>query len=183
MKAHSIQTWRRLSTPALQAILAQRTARAAWTQIMACHALPFCDTVDVQVLNGAGHVPRGSPLPPVAAAGPRSGRIPAGVGRLAGCQRRQDQLLPALIEKGHVKFDNFRRNPDKRHYAYLLTPTGVEAKAWATVQFLRRKRAEYETIRAEIEALQSELAQQSSPPVVETNAGANATESAIERGP
>jgi EPS-associated MarR family transcriptional regulator len=91
--------------------------------------------------------------------------------------------LQALIEKGHVKFDNFRRNPDKRHYAYLLTPTGVEAKAWATVQFLRRKRAEYETIRAEIEALQSELAQQGPPPVVDANAGANATESAIERGP
>ena len=91
--------------------------------------------------------------------------------------------LQALIEKGHVKFDNFRRNPDKRHYAYLLTPTGVEAKAWATVQFLRRKRAEYETIRAEIEALQAELAQQGPPPVGEANAGANATESTIERGP
>jgi EPS-associated MarR family transcriptional regulator len=91
--------------------------------------------------------------------------------------------LQALIEKGHVKFDNFRRNPDKRHYAYLLTPTGVEAKAWATVQFLRRKRTEYETIRAEIEALQSELAQQGPPPDVEANSGANPTESAIERGP
>lgn len=91
--------------------------------------------------------------------------------------------LQALIEKGHVKFDNFRRNPDKRHYAYLLTPTGIEAKAWATVQFLRRKRAEYETIRAEIEALQAELAQQSSPPAVEANTNANASESTIERDP
>ncbi|MGB5235097.1 MAG: MarR family EPS-associated transcriptional regulator [Candidatus Macondimonas sp.] len=91
--------------------------------------------------------------------------------------------LQALIEKGHVKFDNFRRNPDKRHYAYLLTPTGVEAKAWATVQFLRRKRAEYETIRAEIEALQAELAQLGPSPDGEANPGANATESAIERGP
>ena len=91
--------------------------------------------------------------------------------------------LQALIEKGHVKFDNFRCNPDKRHYAYLLTPTGVEAKAWTTVQFLRRKRAEYEAIRAEIEALQSELVQQGPPPIVEANAGANATESALERDP
>lgn len=91
--------------------------------------------------------------------------------------------LQALIEKGHVKFDNFRRNPDKRHYAYLLTPTGVEAKAWATVQFLRRKRAEYETIRAEIEALQSELVQQGPSPVLDTNPDANPSESAIERGP
>ena len=66
--------------------------------------------------------------------------------------------LRALIEKGHVKLGNFRRNPDKRHYTYLLTPAGVEAKAWATVHFLRRKRAEYETIQAEIRALQDELA-------------------------
>ena len=91
--------------------------------------------------------------------------------------------LQALIEKGHVKFDNFRRNPDKRHYAYLLTPAGVEAKAWATVQFLRRKRAEYETIRAEIEALQAELAQQEPSPVLDENPGATPTESTIERGP
>ena len=65
--------------------------------------------------------------------------------------------LRALIEKGHVKLGNFRRNPDKRHYTYLLTPAGVEAKARATVQFLRRKRAEYEIIQAEILALQDEL--------------------------
>lgn len=91
--------------------------------------------------------------------------------------------LQALIEKGHVKFDNFRRNPDKRHYAYLLTPTGIEAKAWATVQFLRRKRAEYETIRAEIEALQAELAQQEPSPVVNENAGATLTESTTGHGP
>lgn len=68
--------------------------------------------------------------------------------------------LQALIEMGFVKLDSFRRNPDKRHYAYLLTPVGVEAKTLATVQFLRRKRAEYELIRAEIDALQAELAQQ-----------------------
>jgi EPS-associated MarR family transcriptional regulator len=65
--------------------------------------------------------------------------------------------LRALIEKGHIKLDNFRRNPDKKHYTYLLTPAGIEAKAWATVQFLRRKRAEYEAIRSEIDALQREL--------------------------
>lgn len=68
--------------------------------------------------------------------------------------------LQALIEMGFVKLDSFRRNPDKRHYVYLLTPVGVEAKTLATVQFLRRKRAEYELIRAEIDALQAELAQQ-----------------------
>jgi len=104
-----------------------------------------------------------------------AGELGVSVGKINYC-------LQALIEKGHVKFDNFRRNPDKRHYAYLLTPTGIEAKAWATVQFLRRKRAEYETIRAEIEALQAELAQQGPPPVLDTNPDANATESAIERG-
>ncbi len=105
-----------------------------------------------------------------------AGELGVSVGKINYC-------LQALIEKGHVKFDNFRRNPDKRHYAYLLTPTGIEAKAWATVQFLRRKRAEYETIRAEIEALQAELAQQEPSPVLDENPGASPTESTTGRDP
>lgn len=79
-----------------------------------------------------------------------AGEMGVSVGKINYCLR-------ALIEKGHIKLDNFRRNPDKKHYTYLLTPAGIEAKTWATVQFLRHKRAEYETIRAEIDALQREL--------------------------
>ena len=65
--------------------------------------------------------------------------------------------LNALIEKGIVKTDNFRRNPNKGAYAYLLTPEGVQEKARVTVRFLRRKMAEFDILQAEIAALRREV--------------------------
>ena len=65
--------------------------------------------------------------------------------------------LNALMEKGLVKFGNFRKNPDKRHYAYLLAPAGLEEKTRITMKFLQRKVAEYETLEKEIEQLRGEL--------------------------
>ena len=64
--------------------------------------------------------------------------------------------LKALVEKGWVKANNFRQNPHKSEYLYLLTPSGVEAKAKVTVRFLKRKMNEYERIKKEIAALQEE---------------------------
>lgn len=71
--------------------------------------------------------------------------------------------LKALVEKGWIKMGNFSKNPDKRSYAYLLTPTGVAEKAVLTRRFLQRKMAEYEKLRGEIEALQLEAEQTTSP--------------------
>jgi EPS-associated MarR family transcriptional regulator len=64
--------------------------------------------------------------------------------------------LRALIGKGLVKAVNFRDNPDKRVYAYLLTPQGITAKARLTAHFLKRKMSEYEALREEIEQLRQE---------------------------
>jgi EPS-associated MarR family transcriptional regulator len=66
--------------------------------------------------------------------------------------------LNALIDKGLVKVRNFRNSRNKMRYAYFLTPRGIESKATITVQFLRRKMAEYEDLKREIEQLQFELA-------------------------
>ncbi len=66
----------------------------------------------------------------------------------------------ALIDQGWVKVQNFRRSDNKRAYAYLLTPQGIEAKARITARFLKRKEAEYEALRAEIDQLRTEFAQQ-----------------------
>lgn len=63
----------------------------------------------------------------------------------------------ALLDKGYVKAVNFRNNRNKSAYLYLLTPSGVAAKAKATAQFLVRKEAEYEQLAAEIEALRAEV--------------------------
>ena len=65
--------------------------------------------------------------------------------------------LSALIEKGLVKLGNFRKNQNKRQYAYLLTPAGLEEKPRIAQAFLKRKEAEFEAIRREIEALKGEL--------------------------
>ena len=65
--------------------------------------------------------------------------------------------LNALMEKGLVKFGNFRKNPDKRQYAYLLTPAGLEEKTRITMEFLRRKVAEHETLEKEIQQLRGDL--------------------------
>lgn len=66
-------------------------------------------------------------------------------------------LLNALVEKGLVKLGNFSAAKDKRRYAYLLTSAGLSEKARLTRNFLARKMAEYELLKAEIEDVRSEL--------------------------
>jgi len=71
---------------------------------------------------------------------------------------KANYCLTALINKGWVKVQNFKNSYNKRAYAYLLTPGGIEEKAQVTFSFLRRKMAEYEALRAEIEDLTHEIA-------------------------
>lgn len=70
---------------------------------------------------------------------------------------KANYCLQALVQRGLVKMDNFRRNDNKLAYSYLLTPGGIEEKARLTVSFLKRKVAEYETICAEIEELRRDV--------------------------
>ena len=64
--------------------------------------------------------------------------------------------LRGLVDKGLVKANNFRRNPNKAGYLYLLTPKGVDEKTTVTIRFLKRKMDEYERLKQEIAALQEE---------------------------
>ena len=68
-------------------------------------------------------------------------------------------VVTALIEKGFVKLENFKANPRKGQYAYLLTPRGIREKSLLTHRFIERKRAEYEALREEIEDLEREAGQ------------------------
>jgi EPS-associated MarR family transcriptional regulator len=70
---------------------------------------------------------------------------------------KANYCLKALVDKGLVKLERFRANPDKRQYAYLLTPSGLEEKSRITMAFLRRKVAEYEALEREIEQLRGDL--------------------------
>ena len=65
--------------------------------------------------------------------------------------------ITSLAEKGLIKLGNFQASKNKRSYVYLLTPEGIAAKASLTVSFLKRKVAEYETLRSEIAELENEL--------------------------
>lgn len=65
--------------------------------------------------------------------------------------------LKGLVEKGQVKVSNFRASGNKLRYAYVLTPRGVLERARLTKNFLQRRMAEHEALRAEIAALQEEL--------------------------
>ena len=66
-------------------------------------------------------------------------------------------VLTALIDRGLVKVDNFKRSDNKVGYAYLLTPKGISEKVVITKRFLARKMAEYDQLKAEIEKLQEEV--------------------------
>jgi EPS-associated MarR family transcriptional regulator len=70
---------------------------------------------------------------------------------------KANYCLNALMEKGLVKLERFRANPDKRNYAYLLTPAGLKEKTRITMEFLRHKVAEYEALEKEIEQLRGDL--------------------------
>lgn len=65
--------------------------------------------------------------------------------------------LRALIERGFVKVDNFRKSGSKVAYLYVLTPKGIAEKSSLAAAFLGRKLEEYEVLRQEIESLKSEV--------------------------
>ena len=66
-------------------------------------------------------------------------------------------VLKALVEKGFVKLESFSNNSRKGQYAYLLTPKGIREKSLLTHRFIKRKRVEFEALRAEIMALEEEI--------------------------
>lgn len=71
---------------------------------------------------------------------------------------KANYCLRALIERGWVKARNFQQSNNKKAYAYLLTPKGIEEKARVTVRFLKYKLNEYETLKREIDLMRQEIA-------------------------
>src|SRR5699024_6995221 len=66
----------------------------------------------------------------------------------------------ALVDKGWVKMNNFRKSDNKSAYIYQLTPQGIAEKAALAVRFLRYKEAEHEKLLEEIEVLRQLVAEQ-----------------------
>ena len=58
--------------------------------------------------------------------------------------------LKALKNKGLIKIKNFEKNKSKVSYMYLLTPKGISAKTKLTINFMKRKMAEYDELQKEL---------------------------------
>ncbi len=70
--------------------------------------------------------------------------------------------LRALMNVGWVKAGNFVRSNNKMRYAYVLTPAGLHEKTKITARFLKKKQAQYESLKVEIARLKLELDKSSS---------------------
>tara|TARA_Y100000741_G_scaffold72055_1_gene52476 strand:+ start:726 stop:1046 length:321 start_codon:yes stop_codon:yes gene_type:complete len=63
--------------------------------------------------------------------------------------------LKALHSKGLVKINNFKKNPDKINYLYILTPKGIAAKTQLTIMFMKKKMQEYDELKKELKKLKN----------------------------
>ena len=70
---------------------------------------------------------------------------------------KTNYVINALIDKGWLKLNNFKRSDKKLGYIYLLTPKGISEKTTLAQNFLRRKSEEYNRLKKEIEKLKLEL--------------------------
>lgn len=77
-------------------------------------------------------------------------RLGISVGKINYCLR-------AVVNRGWVKVDNFRRADNKLAYAYLLTPSGAKAKVRLARAFLEQKEHEFERLQRELQNLRREL--------------------------
>jgi len=59
--------------------------------------------------------------------------------------------LVALKKKGLIKISNFEKNPKKIRYIYILTPRGITYRAKLTINFMKLKMKEYDSLKKEIE--------------------------------
>ena len=66
-------------------------------------------------------------------------------------------LLISLIDKGFIKFTDFKESSQKARYSYYLTPKGIREKSLMVSKFLNRKKHEYELLKKEISELESHV--------------------------
>ena len=58
--------------------------------------------------------------------------------------------LAELKKKGLIKINNFKKNPNKLNYLYVLTPKGIGEKTKLTINFMKRKMQEYDELKIEL---------------------------------
>tara|TARA_B100001996_G_C18407270_1_gene495437 strand:+ start:71 stop:376 length:306 start_codon:yes stop_codon:yes gene_type:complete len=73
-----------------------------------------------------------------------AGELGFSLGKLNYC-------LKELKKKGLIKIKNFKKNPKKINYFYILTPKGITEKTKLTVNFMKRKMHEYDELKRELD--------------------------------
>ena len=59
--------------------------------------------------------------------------------------------LAALKVKGLVKIENFKKNPNKLNYIYVVTPKGIVQKTKLTLNFMKKKMMEYDELKKDLD--------------------------------
>jgi EPS-associated MarR family transcriptional regulator len=59
--------------------------------------------------------------------------------------------LASLKVKGLVKIENFKKNPNKLNYIYVLTPEGIVQKTKLTLNFMKKKMLEYDELKKDLD--------------------------------
>ena len=72
-----------------------------------------------------------------------AGELGFSLGKLNYC-------LKSLKSKGLIKINNFKKNPNKINYIYILTPKGISEKYKLTINFMKRKMEEYDELKDEL---------------------------------
>lgn len=73
-----------------------------------------------------------------------SGELGFSLGKLNYC-------VNSLKKRGLIKIENFKKNNNKINYLYALTPKGVSKKINLTLLFMKKKMAEYEELKKELD--------------------------------
>ena len=58
--------------------------------------------------------------------------------------------LVALKNKGLIKMQNFKKNPNKFNYVYSITPKGIALRTKLTISFMKKKMQEYDELEKEL---------------------------------
>ena len=72
-----------------------------------------------------------------------AGQLGFSLGKLNYC-------LKALKRKDLIKINNFKKNPNKFNYIYVLTPKGISERTKLTLNFMKRKMQEYDELKKEL---------------------------------
>ena len=55
-----------------------------------------------------------------------------------------------FFKKSRRRINDFRKNPNKINYIYVLTPKGISHKTKLSINFMKRKMKEYDELKREL---------------------------------